>query len=196
MKNIPTEDEIKALHKKYASSNDALDRIFTHCIIVWEIAEALIQSSQLDIDVELVKAGCLLHDIGAYSLFRDGWFDEDRYIMHGIFGYELLKEEGYDERLCRIASHHTGVGLSRVEIKQQALPLPDKDFLAETIEEQLVMYADKFHSKHPRFNSYESYVQTVSKFGDDKVGRFDELAARFGIPNLELLVNKYTQPLV
>lgn len=197
MTAIPTESEIKALHKKYATSPEAYDRIFTHCLIVWDIARSIIKEKQLNtIDIELVKAGCLLHDIGAYSLFRDGWFDKERYITHGIVGYRLLKEEGYSEQLCRIASHHTGVGLSKIDIERQGLPLPNEDFLAETIEEELVMYADKFHSKHPRFNSYESYRKTVSKFGDDNARRFEELASRFGIPDLQSLANRYDQPLV
>jgi len=196
MTRIPGEKEVKALHEKYAPNTDAYDRIFTHCLIVWDIAKQIIEDKQLDIDVELVKAGCLIHDIGAYSLFSDGWFDENMYITHGIVGYELLKKEGYGEQLCRIASHHTGVGLSRIDIEQQQLPLPDEDFLAETTEEALVMYADKFHSKHPRFNSYEGYKKTVSKFGDDKLRRFEELAYQFGIPNMQILANKYDQPLI
>ena len=196
MTATPTEHESKALHRKYATSEEAYNRIFTHCLIVWDIAQLLIEDMQLDIDVELVKAGCLLHDIGAYSLFHDGRFDEGAYITHGIVGYELLKKEGYDERLCRMASHHTGVGLSKTDIEQQGLPLPDEDFLAETIEEELVMYADKFHSKYPRFNSYEGYKKTVSKFGDDKVRRLEELASLFGVPDLKSLADRYDQPLV
>jgi uncharacterized protein len=196
MSNFPDENEIKTIHKKYAPSVDAFNRIFTHCLIVWDIAKSIIEEKQLNVNVELVKAGCLLHDIGAYSLFKDGWFDENMYITHGIRGYDLLKTEGYDEQLCRIAAHHTGVGLSRDDIKQQNLPLPDQEFLAETIEEELVMYADKFHSKHPRFNSYESYRQTVAKFGEGKAKRFDELSSRFGIPDLRDLSKKYKQPLV
>ena len=196
MTYIPTENEIKLLHEKHAPNIEAFNRVFTHCLIVWDIAKAIIESNQLDVNAELVKAGCLLHDVGVYSLYRDNWFDEDMYITHGIVGYQILKDEGYGEQICRIASHHTGVGLSRNDIKQQGLPLPDEDYLAETIEEELVMYADKFHSKQPRFNSYDGYKNTVSKFGDDKVKRFEELASQFGTPSLQLLADKYDQPLV
>ncbi len=196
MTYVPTENEIKLLHEKYAPSIDAFNRVFTHCLIIWDITKAIIESNQLNVNVELVKAGCLLHDIGAYSLYRDNWFDEGMYITHGIVGYQILKDEGCGEQLCRIASHHTGVGLSRKDIKQENLPLPDEDFLAETIEEELVMYADKFHSKQPQFNSHASCKQTVSKFGDDKVERFEELTSRFGIPNLQQLAIKYNQRLV
>lgn len=193
MSHLPSEIEIQTLHRRQAPSQEAYDLIYTHCQIVWDIAREIIQSHHLEVDFELVKAGCLLHDIGTYPLYSNGWFDEANYIKHGIIGYDFLKDLGYDEALCRIAAHHTGVGLLRRDIEDQGLPLPNEDFVAETLEEQLVMYADKFHSKHPRLNSYESYKQTVSKFGLDKVKRFEELASKFGIPELEPIAQKYDQ---
>lgn len=192
----PSFKKIQELHWQQSPDQTAYDLIFTHCQIVWEIAYSIIESYDLKVDVELVKAGCLLHDIGTYQLYNDGWFDEVNYIKHGILGYTLLKDLGYDERLSRIASHHTGVGLSKRDIKDQALPLPYEDLLAECTEEELVMYADKFHSKHPRFNSYESYIRSVSQFGKHKAERFEQLASKFGIPDLEALAKKYNQPIV
>jgi len=194
---LPTIDEITALHKKYAPSDKAFDLVFTHCLIIRDIANELLSAnSNPIIDSQLVQVGCLVHDIGVYSLYEDDKLNESMYITHGIKGYDILKLEGYDEKVCRIASHHTGVGLSRDDIKNQSLPLPDEDFLAETIEQRLVMYADKFHSKHPRFNTYESYRKTISRFGEDKAKRFDALAQEFGKPNLENLAKKYGHPLV
>ena len=46
-----------------------------------------------------------------------------------------------------MASHHTGVGLTAEQILHRKLPLPAVDLLAETVEEELVMYADAFHTK-------------------------------------------------
>lgn len=42
----------------------------------------------------------------------------------------------------------------------QNLPVPPADYLAETAEERLVMYADKFHSKSrpTRFLSPDAYA--------------------------------------
>jgi len=194
---LPTFEEIEALHKKYAPTQDAFELVFTHSKIVSEVAVLLLAAKNYpELDVEFVKVGCLLHDIGVYKLYKDGVLDKSNYIMHGIEGYEVLKSEGFDEAICRIASHHTGVGLTKQEIKLRSLPLPHEDFLAETQEERLVMYADKFHSKTPRFNSFDSYLNYVVKLGEGNGAKFQELAEEFGIPSLEDLSKKYNHPII
>ena len=147
---IPTDDEILGLHEKHAPTAEALDLVYTHCVIVCGIAEQLHSrlSAGQEIDIDLARAGALLHDVGVYRLYDNaGNLDGGNYIRHGILGYELLQEEGLPEAICRFASHHTGVGLTRDDVIAQRLPLPPADYLAETGEERLVMYADKFHSK-------------------------------------------------
>ena len=148
MSPLPTYDEVVTLHKKYAPHDDGFNLVFTHCQIVWDIAKQLIDANNLNIDKDLVQVACLLHDVGVYRLFLDdGTIDHKNYIQHGTLGYELLKQEGFSESICRFASHHTGVGLGRDEIIKEHLPLPHEDFFAETSEEELVMYSDKFHTK-------------------------------------------------
>ena len=189
-----TYGEIVALHKKHAPSPAAFDLVFTHCQIVWELAEQLIHASTLAVNADLVKAGCLLHDIGVYRLYLpNGDIDHDNYIAHGTEGYVLLKEEGLDEQLCRFASHHTGVGLTKEEIEKNSLPIPPADYFAATPEEQLVMYADKFHSKTtpPTFLTADAYAHKLAKFGEEKVGRFRQLQKAFGTPNLQPLADTY-----
>lgn len=193
---LPTFEDIQRLHRKYAPNEEAYDLIFTHCLIVCDIADDLMrQNPELQIDTELVRTGALLHDIGAYSLFRNGDFHRD-YITHGIKGSEILQSERMDVRLVRIASHHTGVGLSKNDIVAQTLPLPAEDFLAETIEEKIIMYADKFHSKTPKFNTYESYAKTVARFGNGKERTFQEFKEQFGLPDLLPLAKKYGDPII
>lgn len=187
--------DIKALHKKYAPSNEVFNLIFTHCLIIRDIAIQLIDKNGLTIDRELVDTGALLHDIGVYPLFgADGKILEGvSYITHGIEGEKILKQEGLPEEVWRFAAHHTSVGLSEQDVINQKLPLPIADYLAESDEELLIMYADKFHSKTtpPYFNSYEWYRKYVAKFGDDKVVAFDRMADKFGIPDLQPLSRKY-----
>ncbi|MDQ0585146.1 HD domain-containing protein [Streptomyces rishiriensis] len=186
---LPTVDEVRALHERYAPSHEALDLVFTHCEIVSGIAEQLAARTDppLDIDLDLVRVGALLHDIGVYRLYDEaGRLDHRNYIRHGVLGHEILHEEGFPERLCRFCSCHTGVGLTRHDIRDQGLPIPEADYLAETAEEQLVMYADKFHSKTtpPTFLTAGSYTARVSRFGADKEHAFGLLRARFGEPDL------------
>lgn len=196
---LPSYEQIVALHKKYAPSAAAYDLIFTHCEIVWEIAQQLMKQSNPAVDAEFIKAACLLHDIGAYGLFLpQGGIDHANYIRHGILGDELLGQEGFSEPLCRIASHHTGVGLRAGEIKNNNLPLPIQDFMAETIEERLVMYADKFHTKTtpPRLMRVETYRVFTGKFDLANVQRFMQFEREFGVPNLAPLAKKYNIEIV
>ncbi|HUC89399.1 MAG TPA: HD domain-containing protein [Patescibacteria group bacterium] len=192
---LPTLEQIEALHRKYAPSDAGFDLVFTHCNIVSEIAQQCILTKKLAVDAELVKVGCMLHDIGVYELLDKNGAERDDipYITHGIRGEAILKKEGLPEVIWRFGSHHTGVGLTRQNIIAQNLPLPQQDYEAETIEEELVMYADKFHSKDtpPCFNTFEYYKRAVAKFGQDKSDKFAQLAEKFGVPDLKPLIEKY-----
>ncbi|MES9525559.1 HD domain-containing protein [Streptomyces capoamus] len=186
--HIPGPDEIRALHEKYAPTAEAFALVHTHCEIVWSIAEQLLSAPHLaHLDADLVRAGCLLHDIGVYRLYdADGRLDHTQYIRHGLLGDELLEQEGHPEPLRRFCSHHTGVGLTRHDILTQNLPLPAADYLAVTEEERLVMYADKFHSKS-RPSTYltpDEYATHIRRFGEDKVTAFHALRTEFGDPDL------------
>lgn len=190
---MPTNEEVVKLHKKYAPNTEAFDRVYGHCVIVWEIAQQLLSQRPQPVDNDVVRAGCLLHDIGVYRLYDDGVLQGENYIQHGILGEELLRSEGYPGVLCRIASHHTGTGLTKEEIVKQMLPLPIANYTAETAEERLVMYADKFHSKTepPQFNSIQWYRSHIGRFGAKKVDEFDALVYEFGKPDLAPLAAKY-----
>jgi uncharacterized protein len=198
---IPTDDEILGLHEKHAPTADALDLVHEHCLIVCGIAEQLYSRSAAgrEVDIDLVRAGALLHDIGVYRLYDDaGNLDGRNYIRHGILGYELLQEEGIPEAVCRFASHHTGVGISRDDVLAQELPLPPADYLAETAEERLVMYADKFHSKKtpPVFLTAPAYAASVRRYGEDKVTAFQAMRAAFGEPDLAPFSDAYRQDII
>ncbi len=188
--------DITALHKKYAPSDEVYDLVFTHCQIIYDIALQLIEKNSVAIDRELVRAGALLHDIGVYPLFgSNGKLRPNvQYITHGIEGEKILKKENFPEAIWRFAAHHTGVGLTKQDVINQKLPLPAANYLAESNEELLIMYADKFHSKTtpPYFNSYEWYRQDIAKFGNDKVVKFDQMATKFGVPSLQPLSEKYS----
>ncbi len=181
----PTNRQIEDLHRKYAPNHHAFNIIYSHCRIVWQICDQILSSQNIKINTDLVKSGALLHDIGAYKLIsREGVFDETNYIKHGIIGYEILQSEGLSEPLCRIAKCHTGLGLTKQYVLSNNLPLPADDYTAESLEEKLVMYADKFHSKNPKFNTFDDYCKTAAKFGPDNVQKFRELAKLFGVPDI------------
>jgi uncharacterized protein len=190
-----SEANIIALHKKYAANEILFNIVFTHCKIVYEIAKQLIDVNHIAVDSSLIYVGAMLHDIGVYRVL-DGSGDlieGKSYLSHTIEGEDILKVEGFDEKIYRFASHHTGVGIAKNDISKQNLRLPIADYLAMTIEEELVMFADKFHSKSipPKFNSFNSARNKLSKFGEDKVSLFEQFATKFGQPDLSMLSEKY-----
>src|SRR5690348_10643585 len=101
---------IDELHRDVAPDPSSLELVRTHCEIVWAVAEQLIRARGLAVDAELVRAGCLVHDIGVYLL------NGAPYIRHGVLGEQLLRDRGFPDELARFCAHHTGVGLTRAEI--------------------------------------------------------------------------------
>lgn len=191
---LPSGQEIRALHEKHSPTPAAFQLVYTHCEIVAAVAQELLDRGQLDLDADLVRAGALLHDIGVYRLYgADGRLDQASYLRHGVLGYDLLRAEGLPEVLCRFCSRHTGVGLSPDDVRRGRLPLPPGDYRAETGEEELVMYADKFHSKTdpPVFLTAGTYAAQVRRFGAGKEAAFAALRARFGEPDLAPLAAAY-----
>jgi len=195
----PSDQEIRALHMKYAPSQEAFDLVYTHSRIVRGIAEQLLRKGGHDADPDLVRVGSMLHDIGVYPLYTpSGGFDHSGYLRHGVLGHGILADEGFPEEICRFCSRHTGVGLSAADVRAQGLPIPAADYIAESAEEELVMYADKFHSKTdpPVFVSAGTYSESVRRFGEDKKERFELLRKRFGDPDPTPFMAEYGHALV
>ena len=94
----------------------------------------------------------------------------------------MLRAEGIDKH-ARVCERHTGAGLSCAEIVKQNLPLPHADFLPETLEEQLICYADKFFSKThtDREKTLEQAERSVSKHGEEGLARFRHWEKIFGV---------------
>ncbi|MEO5877923.1 MAG: hypothetical protein ABIS86_17640 [Streptosporangiaceae bacterium] len=90
------------------------------------------------------------------------------------------------------------MGLSRDDVLGQALPLPVGDYLAESAEEELVMYADKFHSKTtpPTFLTAATYARSIRRYGEDKAAKFSALRDQYGEPDFQPLVSAYGHGLV
>ncbi|MGC4892604.1 HD domain-containing protein [Micromonospora sp. DT31] len=195
---VPSDAQIRALHERFAPSRQAMRLVWTHCRIVCDLAEQLLDRSGGGLDVALVRAGSLLHDVGVYRLYdAHGRIDQENYVRHGVLGHALLRQAGLPESIARFCSRHTGVGITRQDVRRQSLPIPVADYTAGTAEEHLVMYADKFHSKTtpPTFVSAAAYSVTVRRFGVDKVDRFAALVERFGEPDLPALARRHRQPI-
>lgn len=87
------------------------------------------------------------------------------------------------ECFARICERHTGSGLTAEEIRTGALPLPERDFLPETMEERLICLADKFFSKSGSMKekSMAKVRLSMAKFGPAVLERFEALCTLFDI---------------
>ncbi len=85
----------------------------------------------VDVDMDAVFIGGLLHDIGRSKTHN---------IDHAVVGARIALENGLSETLVNIIERHIGAGISRGEAV--VLGLPEKDYLPVTIEEKIVAHAD------------------------------------------------------
>ena len=133
----------------------------------------------LDIPLDIVETAAMLHDIGIFLTNAPDidCYGSEHYICHGILGAELLRKEGFDEEIARVAERHTGAGLTIDDIDRQQLPLPRKDYLPETMLEKLICYADKFFSKSGTMQQkpLDRVRASMAHHSTDSLARFDEL---------------------
>ena len=136
------------------------------------------------VDVDFVAEAALLHDIGILHTDAPeiGCFGPLPYLAHACKGREMLEAEGLP-RHALVCERHIGVGLTAAEIIAQDLPLPHRDLLPLSIEEQIVTYADLFYSKNPgeqdRPRAPEQVSSKLAEYGSGKVAVFDAWHSRF-----------------
>lgn len=174
---------LELIHKYYASNPDLEEVLITHSKAVADRALRIADSHpEFDVDKGLLYESAMLHDIGILYVNAPGIHCHGSYpyIMHGILGADLLRKEGLEAH-ARVAERHTGTGLTRDEIVRQSLPLPLADYIPETLEEQIICYADKFYSKS-RLEEEKTFAQalrSLMKFGESGVEVFQAWNARF-----------------
>ena len=183
-----TEEEIYKLHQKYANGNkEALDLVWNHSLVVRDIVQQLgnnLIKNKIKIDLKLAETGALIHDIGCYDFYNK--LKNMPYIKHGVKGYEILKNEKFDEEITRMAMIHLGVGIDKENILVNELPLEKKDFIPLTLEEELVAYADNFHSKSgPRFVNFEEAKEKLAGLWNKSPIIFERFRQKFGEPDLD-----------
>ena len=176
----------ETLIDKYYSDNLPLRHILvTHSESVAAMAiDVARRHPELGADTAFLREASMLHDIGCYLTDAPGieCHGREPYIRHGLLGGELLRREGLP-RHARVAERHTGTGLTAATIIAQALPLPPIDLVPESIEEQIICYADKFFSKShlERTRTPGQVLRSLERFGPDGLARMREWIERFGV---------------
>ena len=162
-------DYISIINKYYPNDDSLRQLLLKHSR---QVADRCLQIArkhkELPVDIQFLEEAAMLHDIGIFkcdapSIFCKG---TETYIKHGPIGGDLLRAEGFP-RHARVAERHTGTGLPGYE--------------PETLEEQIVCYADKFYSKSSpdRVRTVAEAAQSLEKFGAAGVRKFLDWATRF-----------------
>ena len=105
-------------------------KVIAHCRAVRDCACEYAHHNP-SADFALVEAGAMLHDIG-----RGGTHS----IAHAQEGADLLRAQGFSEKIARIVECHTGAGLTADECS--LLGLMPRDCIPMTTEEKIVCHAD------------------------------------------------------
>jgi len=162
------------IDKYYPSENELRRILLVHSRQVADrCLEIVRRHRELPVDVQFLEEAAMLHDIGIVRCHAPGihCLGTEPYIKHGPIGADMLRREGLP-RHARVAERHTGTGLPGFE--------------PQTLEEQIVCYADKFFSKSrleepPK--TLERARRSLAKFGGGTLQRFDEMVALFGTPD-------------
>lgn len=175
--------------KYYPKGTKRYKYYYTHVKAVTKLALNIARNHpEFNPDLEYIEYAGMLHDIGIFltDAPQIGCNGKLPYICHGYLGRELLEKEGLSD-IAPVCERHIGVGITLDEIISRGLPLPMRDMLPQTIEEKIVCYADKFYSKSAedltKPKSIEKIRKKMEKLGPEKLERFEELVALFGIPD-------------
>jgi uncharacterized protein len=103
-----------------------------HCRKVAEKALEIAARTGQALDMELVGRGALFHDLGKAVTHA---------IEHGKIGAEMGADLGLPKAITDIMEKHIRGGLTEEEAIEHGLPV--KDYTLKTLEEKIVIYADR-----------------------------------------------------
>ncbi|EJX10270.1 HDIG domain protein [gut metagenome] len=169
-------DVLSILNKYYPEENELKHILLTHSRSVADKALWIAdRHPELNLDRTFLEEGAMIHDIGIFLTDAEGihCYGEHPYICHGFLGAELMRREGFP-RHAWVCERHTGAGMSLESILSQGLPVPHRDMVPVSLEEQVICFADKFFSKThlDREKSVEKALKSISRYGEDGVRRF------------------------
>lgn len=128
---LPTKEQALQILRQSGCRRNVIKHCEAVAKLALEIAEACHENG-LDVDLELVQTGALLHDIG-----RSKTHD----VHHAIIGAEIAKSFKLPEPVLAIIKRHVGGGITAKEAEK--LGWPKDIYIPKTLEEKIVAYVDK-----------------------------------------------------
>ena len=130
-RGLPSREQAIELLRK----NNSSPKVIRHCEAVADLALEIaskLEKKGLKVDLKLVEAGALLHDIGR---------SKSHAVDHGLIGSKIAESESLPEPVVKIIRRHVGGGITAQEAEEFGWP---KDvYEPVSLEEKIVSYADK-----------------------------------------------------
>ena len=156
--------DIDILRKSGVSEDD-----IAHCVKVAEKALEIAYRTNSDLDFEFVGRGALFHDLGKGKTHD---------IEHGKIGAEMGKALGLPDRINAIMEKHIRGGLTDEEALELGLPV--KDYTLRTLEERIIIYADRLvdiitedivqtKDEIEAEDRFEEILRTIPKYGKNDI---------------------------
>ena len=159
---------------KILSDCGCAQNVIEHCFAVSSLSVSTAQelfASGKSVDVELVRIGSVLHDLGRARTHA---------IDHAAVGASMAEELGLDKRIVRIIKCHIGGGISKQEAKD--LGLPDDDYIPVSIEEKIVAHCDNIMRGTERITLDECIFRMQSRnMSKESIDRVRALADEVGV---------------
>lgn len=176
-------DPLKIIEKYYSTQSEAYHILVKHSKSVANKALSIAKAHpEMDLDLTFIEEAAMLHDIGIIlcNAPKIDCHGTNEYICHGYLGADILRKEGYP-RHALVCERHTGTGISLKMIEENNLPLPHRDFLPVSPEEQLICFADKFFSKTKldKEKNINKIQESLKKYGEDTILRFNQWCKLF-----------------
>ncbi len=156
--------DIDLLRKAGVSEDD-----IRHCVKVAKKALEIAGRIEAKLDMELVGRGALFHDLGKAKTHA---------MEHGKIGAEMGKELGLSKQITDIMEKHIRGGLTKAEALELGLPV--KDYTPGSLEERIIIYADrlvdiitddivKISSEGEAEDRFENILKTYPKYGKNEI---------------------------
>lgn len=176
-------DPLHIIKKYYKEGTSVYKLLLSHSEDVAQKALSIArQHPELQANLDFIYEASMLHDIGIYLTDAPDieCYGEEPYICHGYLGNSLLQHEGFPIHGL-VCERHTGMGFDIRYIIEEGLPIPQRDMLPVSIEEQIICFADKFFSKSKlkEEKSVEKIRKGMMKYGGAQIERFDHYCSLF-----------------
>lgn len=176
-------DYLALIDKYYSDQPELKEVLLIHSKQVRDRALAIVDAhpewtANGLVDRAFIEEAAMLHDIGIIfvSAPRIHCNGPHKYIEHGFLGAELLRQEGFPKHAL-VAERHTGSGITLEQVIRDEMPIPERDYCPQSLEEKIVCYADKFYSKTHLGEevSLSKVKENIWRYGHDAFLRWQEL---------------------